>query len=109
MLRTLGDHGLQAVMTMGRAADAEVFCTYVKRVLGPTLHPGDIVVMDDLRAHQAVGVQQALADVPALSPMEPCWSTGKTALRTANAGTRDGLDTAITHALTTVARTNTHS
>ena len=61
MLGALGAQGLQAVMTVEGATDAEVFRTYVKRVLGPTLRPGDIVVMDNLRAHKAVGVQQALA------------------------------------------------
>jgi hypothetical protein len=44
-------------MTVDGVTDAEVFRTYVKRVLAPTLHPGDIVVMEDLRAHKAVGVQ----------------------------------------------------
>jgi hypothetical protein len=38
-----------------------VFRAYVKQVLGPTSVPGDIVVLDNLSAHKAVGVQQALA------------------------------------------------
>jgi transposase len=120
MLGTLGDQGLQAVMTVEGATDAEVFRTYVKRVLGPTLRPGDIVVMDNLRAHKAVGVQQALARrgarllylppySPDLSPIEPCWSKVKTALRKAKARARDALDTAITRALTTVTAADAHS
>jgi transposase len=118
MLGTLGVQGLQAVMTVEGATDADVFRTYVKRVLGPTLRPGDLVVMDNLRAHKAVGVQQALArrgarllylppHSPDLSPIEPCWSKVKTALRKAR--TRDALDTAITYALTTVTVTDAHS
>jgi transposase len=120
MLGTLGVQGLQAVMTVAGATDAEVFRTYVKRVLGPTWRPGDLVVMDNLRAHKAVGVQQALARrgarllylppySPDLSPIEPCWSKLKTALRKAKARTRDALDTAITYALTTVTLTDAHS
>ena len=120
MLGALGAQGLQAVMTVEGATDAEVFRTYVKRVLGPTLRPGDIVVMDNLRAHKAVGVQQALARrgarllylppySPDLSPIEPCWSKVKTALRKAEARTRDALDTAITSVLTTVTLTDAHS
>jgi transposase len=120
MLGTLGTQGLQAVMTVDGATDAEVFRTYVKRVLGPTLHPGDVVVMDNLRAHRAVGVQQALARrgvrllylppySPDLSPIEPCWSKVKTALRAAKARTRDALDAAITQVLPTVTPTNAHS
>src|SRR5262245_29402326 len=63
ILGALGVHGLHAVMTVDGATDTVVFRTYVKRVLAPTLTPGDIVVMDNLRAHKAVGVQQALASV----------------------------------------------
>jgi transposase len=120
MLGTLGAQGIQAVMTVEGATDAEVFRTYVKRVLGPTLRPGDIVVMDNLRAHKAVGVQQALARrgarllylppySPDLSPIEPCWSKVKTALRKAKARVRDALDTAITRALNTITVTDAHS
>lgn len=113
MLGALGTQGLQAVMIIDGATDTEVFRAYVKQVLGPTLVPGDIVIMDNLRAHKAVGIQQALARrgarllylppySPDLSPIEPCWSKLKTALRKAKARTREALDTAITGALVTV-------
>ena len=82
-------------------------------MLSPTLTPGGIVVMDKLRAHKAVGIQQAMARrgarllylppySPDLSPLEPCWSKVKTALRKAKARTRAALDTAITGTLVTV-------
>jgi transposase len=113
MLGALGVHGLHAVMTVDGATDADVFRTYIRQVLGPTLTPGDIVVMDNLRAHKARGVQQALARrgarllylppySPDLAPIEPCWSKVKTALRTAKARTRGALDTAIAAAMSTV-------
>jgi transposase len=68
-------------MTVNGAMDAEVFRRYIKHVLGPTLVPGDIVVLDNLSAHKATGIQQALARrrarrlylppySPDLSPME---------------------------------------
>jgi transposase len=115
MLGALGVHGLRAVMTVDGATDADVFRTYVKKVLGPTLSPGDIVVMDNLQAHKAVGVQQAIARrgarrlylppySPDLSPIEPCWSKVKTALRKAKARTRATLDAAIAEAMLTVSR-----
>jgi len=120
MLGTLGTQGLQAVMTVDGATDAEVFRTYVKRVLGPTLRPGDIVVLDNLRAHKAVGVQQAIARrgarllylppySPDLSAIEPCWSKVKTALRAAKARTRQALDSAITQAIATVTNVDAQS
>jgi transposase len=117
MLGTRGVQGLQAMMTVEGATDADVFRTSVTRVRGPTLRPGDIVVMDTLRAHKAVGGQQALArrgarllDLPPyspdLSPIEPCWSNVKTALCTAKARTRNAVDTAITHTLPTITGTD---
>jgi transposase len=117
MLGALGIQGLQAVMTVDGATDADVFRTYVKRVLGPTLTPGDLVVMDHLQAHKAVGVQQAIARrgarllylppySPDLSPIEPCWSKVKTALRTAKARTRAVLDATIAEAMVTVSPTD---
>jgi transposase len=113
VLGALDVHGLHAVMTVDGATDTDVFRTYVKQVLGPTLRPGDMVVMDNLRAHKAVGVQQALARrgarllylppySPDLSPIELCWSKVKTALRKAKARTREALDSAITGALASI-------
>jgi transposase len=98
LLGALGVDGLQAVMTVEGAADAEVFRTYVQQVLGPTLAPGDSVVLDNLPVHTMPGIQQALAQrrarllylppySPDLSPMERCLSKAKTALRAAKAHT----------------------
>jgi transposase len=117
MLGALGVQGLQAVMTVDGATDADVFRASIKQVLGPTLTPGDMVVMDNLQAHKAVGVQQAMARrgarllylppySPDLSPIEPCWSKVKTALRKAKARTRGALDTAIADVMVTVSLTD---
>jgi transposase len=120
VLAALGRQGLQAMMTVEGATDAEVFRAYVQQVLGPTLAPGDIVVLDNLRAHKAVGIQQMLARrrvrllyvppySPDLSPIEPCWSKVKTGLRTAKARTREALDTALGQALATVTAVDAHN
>jgi transposase len=96
MRGALGVHGLHAVMTVDGATDADVCRTAVKPVLGPTLPPGDRGVRDHWQAHNAVGVQQAMARrgarlryvppySPELSPIEPCWSKLNTALRQAQA------------------------
>ncbi len=113
LLGALGVDGLRAVMTVEGATDADVFRTYVKQVLGPTLAPGDIVVLDNLSAHKATGIQQALARrrarllyvppySPDLSPMKLCVSKLKTALRAAKARPREALETAIQKAMETV-------
>jgi transposase len=113
MVGALGMQGITAAMTVEGATDADVFLAYIEHVLAPTLQPGDIVVMDNLRAHKVADVPSAIgargAHVlylppysPDLSPIEQCWSKLKTSLRTAKARTREALDTAMTEALTTI-------
>jgi transposase len=120
VLAALGEQGLHAMMTVEGATDADVFRAYVKHVLGPTLAPGDIVVLDNLRAHKAVGIQQMLARrrvrllylppyAPDMSPIEPGWSKVKTVLRTVKARTREALDTALSQALATVTAVDAHN
>jgi len=105
--------GIQAVMTVNGATDAEVFRTSIQPVLGPTLVTGDIVVLDNLSAPKATGIQQALARRrarrlyvppywPDLSPLDRCLSNIKTALRTAKARPREALDMAVQKAMETV-------
>jgi transposase len=88
-LAALGSHGVEAGMTIEGATDAEVFRVYVEQVLRPTLRSGDIVLMENLRAHQAAGIREAIAQTgarlqylppysPDLSPIERCWSKLKT-------------------------------
>jgi hypothetical protein len=60
MVGALGIHGIEAVMTVEGATDTEMFLAYLEHILAPTLQPGDIVVMDNLRAHNVDGVQAAL-------------------------------------------------
>jgi transposase len=105
--------GLEAVMMVEGATDADVFRAYVREVLCPTLREGDMVIADNLSAHKAAGVQEAIAAKgarllylppysPDLNPIEPCWSQIKRFLRAAKARTREALDAAVTRALATV-------
>jgi transposase len=113
MLAALGSQGVEAVMTIDGATDAEVFRVSVEQVLRPTLRPGDIVIMDNLRAHKAAGIGEAIEQTgarrqylppysPDLSPIERCWSKLKPALRTAKARTPEALEHAIAQALATM-------
>ena len=110
MLAAIGLDGLQAPMTVNGAVDGAVFLTYVRGVLAPTLSAGDIVVMDNLKAHKVAGVREAIeargARVeylppysPDLNPIEKCWSKVKTYLRKAKARTREALEAALKEAL----------
>lgn len=120
MVGALSLYGIGAVMTVEGATDTEVLLAPVEHVLAPTLQPGEIVVMDNLRAHNVDGAQHATEGrgarllywppyAPDLSPLEPCWSKLKTALRSAKARTREALDTAIRHAFTTVTTSDARS
>jgi transposase len=119
MRAAMGSHGIEAVMTLDGATDAEVCRAYVEQGLRPTLHPGDIVIMDHLRAHKAAGIREAIEQAgaqvvswppysPDWSPIECCWSTLKTALRTAKARTRETLEDAIAQALATITGADAH-
>ena len=41
------------------------FLAYIEQILVPTLHPGDIVIADNLSAHKVAGVRQAIERVGA--------------------------------------------
>ena len=113
MLAALSLQGVGAVMTVDGATDAAVFHAYVEHVLCPTLVPGDVVIMDNLRAHKVAGTRERIEACgarliylppysPDLSPIEPCWSKLKALLRTAQARTREALDAAIQQVLAAV-------
>lgn len=112
ILGALSWYGLEAVMTVEGATDAEVFRVYVSQVLVPTLRRGDVVVRDNLSAHKVSGIETAIAAgatliylppySPDWSPIEPCWSAIKTRLRGMKARTREALDRALTKIVNTV-------
>jgi len=52
MIGALDIHGVRAMMTVEGATDAEVFEAFLKHVLVRKLHPGDIVVLDNVGAHK---------------------------------------------------------
>jgi transposase len=57
---SLGTTGLEALMTVDGATDGDVFRAFVEHVLCPTLQAGDVVVMDNLRAHKVAGIEDAI-------------------------------------------------
>ena len=95
LIGALGQHGLCAAMLIAAATDTAVFLAFVVQVLIPTRlceRPDAVVVMDNLPAHKAACVREALdqagigyrylpAYSPDLNPIEPAWSKLKTYLR----------------------------
>jgi len=115
LIGALSSRGLEAPMTVAGATDGEVFLAYVQHVLAPTLKTGDIVVMDNLRAHKVSGIKEAIEECgaqwrylppysPDLSPIEHGWSKLKAALRARGARTRRALERALKRALTTITK-----
>jgi transposase len=113
MLGAVGVEGIVATMSVEGGTDGEVFRAYVAHVLAPQLRPGQMVIMDNLKAHKVAGIQEAIEATgahvhylppysPELSPLELAWSKLKAALRGRAARTRDALEQAWTEVLPAV-------
>jgi transposase len=72
--------------------NGNVFLAYVEQVLVPALEPGDVVVMDNLPAHKAAGVRDAIETAgarllflppysPDFNPIENAFSKLKALMR----------------------------
>lgn len=113
ILSSIRVNGEMALTTFQGGTTGDKFLSYLKDVLIPTLRPGDIVVMDNLRTHhiQAVGelLRSAGAEVlylppysPDLNPIEKLWSKVKAILRKLRIRTLDALESAIRQAVASV-------
>jgi transposase len=115
MLGGLSLHGLVAAMTVEGFTNGAVFLAFLREVLLPQLRPGQILLLDNLKAHKVAGVADACAAAgvrllylppysPDLSPIEECWSKVKTLLRAKAARTLEALEQAIAEALAAITR-----
>ena len=106
----LRETGIIAPLVLDGPMTGEVFRAYVEQLLVPTLHAGDVVVLDNLPAHKAKGVGEAIHAVgagllylppysPDLNPIELAFAKLKEILRKAGARTKEALDSAIANAL----------
>ena len=117
ILGAISLRGMIATMTIDEATDTDIFLAYVEHVLCPALHPGDVVVMDNLSSHKVQGVQQRIEkcgaevlylppDSPDLNAIEKAWSKLKQLLRSTKARSNEMLDQAITEALLLISPDN---
>jgi transposase len=94
--------GMTAPMVLDGAMNGVAFQAYVQQVLVPTLAPGDIVIMDNLPAHKAEGVRQAIEGAecrllylppysPDFNPIEKAFAKLKAILRAKAERTVDAL------------------
>ena len=98
--------GTMAFTAFQGGTTAGKFLNQLKEVLIPTLRPGDIVVMDNLRTHHVQTADGLLRDAgaeglylpaysPDLNPVEKLWSKVKAALRKLRGRSPDAIDAAI--------------
>jgi len=105
--------GVQASFAFEGGTDGPAFLVFVRRVLVPSLRPGQTVVLDNLGAHKVEGVRQAIEGAgcsllylppysPELNPIEGCWSKVKAYLQKVGARTTEALERAIADGLALV-------
>lgn len=110
LISALSPTGLGATLSFPGAVDRLAFRVYVQDVLGPTLRPGQIVVVDNLSVHKDARVAALLADrgcdlrflppySPDFTPVELAISKLKTTLRRIGPRTQQSLDDALTTAV----------
>ena len=89
--------------------DTPSFKTYLEQVLGPSLRPGQIILLDNLSVHTSAEVAEIVAAhgcsvwylptySPDLSPIELAFAKFKDRVRRAGARTREALEQAVTEA-----------
>lgn len=61
-------------MVLDGPMDKEAFLVYVREILCPTLHPGDIVIADNLKSHKNEAVRNAIKAVEATIVYLPPYS-----------------------------------
>ena len=117
LVATLGWQEVTAPWIFEGSMNSTTFEVYVRTQLLPTLHRGDILVMDNLSAHTGETIRQLVEAKgarleflppysPDFNPIELCWSKVKTALREAKARTLDDLVDAIAQALRSISFTD---
>ena len=117
LLGAMSAEGLVATMTVESPTDGEVMRAVLEQALGPCLQPGQIVVMDNLGAHNVQGLREPIEATgaqlrylppysPDFNPIEPCWGKVKQKLRSLKARTVDALEQAISAAIATITPDN---
>ena len=91
------------------AMNGSMFLDYIQHELVPSLHAGDLIIMDNLRCHKVNGVKEAIQRTgaqllylppysPDFNPIEMMWSKLKAILRKVKARTVDSLLAALPRA-----------
>jgi transposase len=115
LVGALGLSGITTIMMLEGAVDGEAFEAFIEKMLVPTLHSGNIVLMDNVNIHKGEAVEEAIRSAgaklqylprysPDLSPIENCWSKLKELLRGIAARTVDNLEKGVKEAIDQVTK-----
>ena len=110
IIASLHPGGMGPSMQLSGGTDSPTFAAYIEHVLGPTLRPGQIVLVDNLSAHTAPRIAELLSQrgcqlwflpsySPDLSPIEMAIAKIKSVLRSIGARNVEALSQAIAYAL----------
>jgi len=111
--------GIQAALTVDAATDADIFTTFLEQALGPTLRPGQVVILDNLSAHKQERARELIEArgcrlwylppySPDLNPIESAWSKVKSHLRALKARAWDALEQGVATALAAITAPDAH-
>lgn len=117
MIAALRLVGVTALMTILGGTSGDVFTAYAEQVLGPTLRPGDIVIIDNAGAHKVEEVRSAIEAAgatlrflppysPDFMPIENAWSKIKHIMRSLKPRDETGLDDAFAAGAAAVTSSN---
>ncbi len=93
LIAALGLEGIRCSTVVDGAVNGDVFESFVEFVLLPELHPGDVVIMDNLSSHKRQRTRELIESTgaelvflppysPDLNPIEMVFSKIKQKLRT---------------------------
>jgi transposase len=116
-IAALSVDGIVASGSFDGATDTELFLTFVREALLPTLRPGQVVVMDNLPAHQSMQIDRLVESTgarvlrlppysPDYNPIEMAISKVKSVLRSLARRSVDGLFDGIGEALGSIRPTD---
>jgi transposase len=99
---------LDAPWVIKGAMNRDLFNTYVETQLAPTLHQGDVVILDNLSSHKSADAAEVLKSIgawflflppysPDLNPIEMAFAKLKAQIRKAAARSYDALWQAVGH------------
>jgi transposase len=119
LLTSLTLDGMGPGLLLEGAVTTAAFEAYIEHILAPTLRPGQIVVMDNLRQHHSERTRRVIeargahlwflpSYSPDLTPIEEAFAKVKTLLRRAAARTHEALAAALWAALDAITPADAH-